>query len=672
MDLIDIDKVLDEFEASEYAKTICPQKARHDAKKVHEEEWLRNKAEFHPEKTCVSIAEDPPNDDGVVNQENNLIFLHGTNDKVDGAIFEQDYHNGETKIIDHLPDIESQNNRTTNEMAIHDVDIPGALPTPAFTDRELTEEELNAYLADIDVNDAEISRIFENLATLTHVDQILDENLICDGDSSMSVNEINGYENQQIAKTSATQNDETACVGDITTVEDGDSRLKVACTYEHSCSWWNPYYEKNQGIRAAKVTTPRETTVAIQAEESQVASASQGIEINVTDSPDVTLYATVETQLACEIADVSYENDHFAIEQSGGSLVTIKHISDEISDPWKPTESELQLGEVEPIWIPDQDSNICMLCELKFTLIKRRHHCRACGRVLCLECCNIKRKLAYSENLRDVRICTSCNERLNRKYKKALTTTTSGTKDASVALLPPDSDENAPVDAGNVNQSLLPSVLDTPADSGAPLAPSSKREHKRVIFSDGIKPGFGQIQYFADEYESGSASQHNASESAESTVVCFALPTRSKFTDTRTHELCSFSSQLDRYSLYPIIKDGTIMGYVKDQYLAELFQIVSDTQRYEVPDQTEADSSTIVKFALKLNLSVAVKRVCVKVCRESQYLWCFASRGLKNVCADEILIILAEDIPDENEETKFTSNVLLHYCCPKIHSLLGC
>ena len=35
------------------------------------------------------------------------------------------------------------------------------------------------------------------------------------------------------------------------------------------------------------------------------------------------------------------------------------------------------LGKVSPFWIPDSDATACMNCEARFTVVKRRHHCRA-------------------------------------------------------------------------------------------------------------------------------------------------------------------------------------------------------------------------------------------------------------------------------------------------------
>ncbi|KAL6421333.1 hypothetical protein ACFW04_014782 [Cataglyphis niger] len=71
------------------------------------------------------------------------------------------------------------------------------------------------------------------------------------------------------------------------------------------------------------------------------------------------------------------------------------------------------LGKQPPFWVPDSDAPSCMLCDIKFTVLKRRHHCRACGKVLCNRCCNMKYRLEYQGNI-DSRVCVPCYHLLTK------------------------------------------------------------------------------------------------------------------------------------------------------------------------------------------------------------------------------------------------------------------
>ncbi|EHB00692.1 Zinc finger FYVE domain-containing protein 9 [Heterocephalus glaber] len=66
------------------------------------------------------------------------------------------------------------------------------------------------------------------------------------------------------------------------------------------------------------------------------------------------------------------------------------------------------LGEVAPVWVPDSQAPNCMKCEARFTFTKRRHHCRACGKVFCASCCSLKCKLLYMDR-KEARVCVICH-----------------------------------------------------------------------------------------------------------------------------------------------------------------------------------------------------------------------------------------------------------------------
>ena len=61
-----------------------------------------------------------------------------------------------------------------------------------------------------------------------------------------------------------------------------------------------------------------------------------------------------------------------------------------------------------PVWMKDGDVEKCVNCEEKFSLIRRKHHCRKCGKIYCKKCCDKKivlEELGYKE---PVLVCNNC------------------------------------------------------------------------------------------------------------------------------------------------------------------------------------------------------------------------------------------------------------------------
>eukprot|EP01105_Mastigella_eilhardi_P015266 TRINITY_DN3477_c0_g1_i3.p1 TRINITY_DN3477_c0_g1~~TRINITY_DN3477_c0_g1_i3.p1 ORF type:complete len:501 (-),score=128.24 TRINITY_DN3477_c0_g1_i3:39-1499(-) len=61
-----------------------------------------------------------------------------------------------------------------------------------------------------------------------------------------------------------------------------------------------------------------------------------------------------------------------------------------------------------PVWIPDSFSSQCMMCAAHFTPFKRRHHCRACGVLVCDACSTKRIVLAHLGESTPARVCTPC------------------------------------------------------------------------------------------------------------------------------------------------------------------------------------------------------------------------------------------------------------------------
>ena len=59
-------------------------------------------------------------------------------------------------------------------------------------------------------------------------------------------------------------------------------------------------------------------------------------------------------------------------------------------------------------WQKDGEVKECTLCECKFTVIERRHHCRKCGRCVCGRCSSRKQELPELAYNKPVRVCDAC------------------------------------------------------------------------------------------------------------------------------------------------------------------------------------------------------------------------------------------------------------------------
>ncbi|XP_070576825.1 zinc finger FYVE domain-containing protein 21-like isoform X2 [Ptychodera flava] len=62
----------------------------------------------------------------------------------------------------------------------------------------------------------------------------------------------------------------------------------------------------------------------------------------------------------------------------------------------------------EPPWIPDNECLECMECHVRFDLMKRRHHCRRCGKCFCNVCCGNSIALPRMAFVDPVRVCGTC------------------------------------------------------------------------------------------------------------------------------------------------------------------------------------------------------------------------------------------------------------------------
>uniref|UniRef100_A0A915PDD7 FYVE-type domain-containing protein n=1 Tax=Setaria digitata TaxID=48799 RepID=A0A915PDD7_9BILA len=85
------------------------------------------------------------------------------------------------------------------------------------------------------------------------------------------------------------------------------------------------------------------------------------------------------------------------------------------SNPENEEETGVEVQEALPLpslvgvrWVPDSDCEQCTACGAQFTLVRRRHHCRNCGRIFCSRCSANSLPLPELGYDRKVRVCNLC------------------------------------------------------------------------------------------------------------------------------------------------------------------------------------------------------------------------------------------------------------------------
>ncbi|XP_062869744.1 zinc finger FYVE domain-containing protein 16 isoform X2 [Trichomycterus rosablanca] len=322
------------------------------------------------------------------------------------------------------------------------------------------------------------------------------------------------------------------------------------------------------------------------------------------------------------------------------------------------------LGSKQPPWVPDSEAPNCMKCGQKFTFTKRRHHCRACGKVYCASCCNRKCRLKYLD--KEARVCVVCYETIQRALAlERMMSPTGSSPNPNIpseycSTIPPMQQARA---AGTLNSPpptvMVPvSVLKHPGNDGFP------KEQKHVWFADGILPN-GEV---ADTTRLSNKSHRSSQElspvspdpptvqpSGKIPECSEGLMSNPEGCAEMRHKalsgpwdyalLCGLGSYVPRTaSLLPEDDEGLppLLIATGDEDDSDLL-VEERPAACQIMLLLEEGGPRPLTFVLNSNLLVNVKLAsyCGQKC------WCLSSNGLQAVGQRELVFII-ERLPEEN------------------------
>ncbi|KAG1662248.1 Zinc finger FYVE domain-containing protein 9 [Nymphon striatum] len=298
------------------------------------------------------------------------------------------------------------------------------------------------------------------------------------------------------------------------------------------------------------------------------------------------------------------------------------------------TEDE-HLGRVAPYWMPDKSTLNCMMCDTKFTFMKRRHHCRGCGKVLCSQCCNLKAKIQYMD-YKGARVCQSCFEVLSRENLDDSNCPETFTDNLpSTEASTPQTYQGRGPNPNNPSEycSTIPPLQQAMVDRPPPVVmvpvgvlkregSKNKGEPKQVIFSDGIRPGGDLTEVDATPEpailcKKPGRTQKKINRSVYPLICCTVI--NSKPVSSHDSLTATDNESLQNSGLNTLTMDQPEMP--------NLIETLQDEEMDPVPFIINNNLSVLMKI---VNLDCCVNLVC----------WCFCTKGMCTIGQDEIVIVL--------------------------------
>jgi len=125
--------------------------------------------------------------------------------------------------------------------------------------------------------------------------------------------------------------------------------------------------------------------------------------LRIEDVPDSDIQKNAFTIVGQAKSFVVFDSTH---QKKVDWMVNIVSATEE----WKAKQKTFRIEESEdseaPIWVPDSQANRCQCCQETFSFVKRKHHCRACGALICSTCSNQRLPLQHIGPKE--RVCKDC------------------------------------------------------------------------------------------------------------------------------------------------------------------------------------------------------------------------------------------------------------------------
>lgn len=294
-------------------------------------------------------------------------------------------------------------------------------------------------------------------------------------------------------------------------------------------------------------------------------------------------------------------------------------------------------GNTKPTWVPDHDAPQCSNCAAKFTFTRRRHHCRACGRVYCASCCNERSQLKYMD-YKEARVCSMCSLAI----KQADALAEMAQRAAAQATVSSNSQPLAEEAVDATNDPALPPQPGIPSNPAA----ETTLEAEEVVMDERTLPTEAVNIPPSTNTEEDMEVEGAFASTPNTKSVRFSDGTRPKHPDEMpsTPPPPSRMNRVRKKHGHYTRDPNALLGQDLPPIIIAhgengAFAVQENPDANVVTDLLESGGQTPQSFVLNPNLIINIKFISYA----NRQCWCFWSKGMDGVGQREVVLILERE-----------------------------
>ncbi|CAK4109359.1 unnamed protein product [Aphanomyces euteiches] len=154
------------------------------------------------------------------------------------------------------------------------------------------------------------------------------------------------------------------------------------------------------------------------------------------------------------------------------------------------SQSKPQTQDTSVPWVEDAKAPACFVCGVHFSMIKRRHHCRQCGNVICSTCSQF---LPTTTEKKPTRVCTSCANKMPTPVQR--TPTQERSQVSKTPQSTPQQRVHSHIDDWFLDDSIPPTTTQPPATN---ISSATQTRPSKAKATKATPPKISKPERFAD------------------------------------------------------------------------------------------------------------------------------------------------------------------------------